>query len=61
MLTSYDFVSAWLQARCRTDKGASLVEYCLLLALIALVCFIAVTMLGQTVSSKYSKVASGLQ
>ena len=59
MLTSYDYVSAWLQARCRTDTGASLIEYALLLALIAMVCFVAVTLLGQQVSSKFSKVASG--
>ena len=26
MLTSYEFVSAWLQARCKTDRGASLDE-----------------------------------
>jgi pilus assembly protein Flp/PilA len=61
MLTCYDFVSAWLQSRSHTDRGASLIEYALLVALIALVCFVAVTFLGQAVSSKYSKVASGLQ
>ncbi len=61
MLTCYDFVNAWLQARCRTDRGASLIEYALLVALIALVCFVAVTLLGAQVSSKFSKAASGLQ
>ncbi len=60
MLTSYEFVSAWFQARGRTDRGASLVEYALLVALIALVCVAAVTFLGQTVSSKYSLVGSGV-
>ena len=47
MLTSYEFVSAWLQARCKTDRGASLVEYALLVALIAVVCIVAVTFLGK--------------
>ena len=60
MLVSYDFASAWLQARCRTDRGASLVEYALLVALIAVVCIIAVTLLGKEASSKFSKVASAI-
>ena len=47
MLTSYEFVSAWLQARSKTDRGASLVEYALLVALIAVVCIVAVTFLGR--------------
>ena len=61
MLTSYEFVNAWLQARCKTDRGASLVEYALLVALIAVVCIVAVTLLGQEASSKFSTVASAIQ
>jgi pilus assembly protein Flp/PilA len=60
MLTSYEFVNAWLQARCKTDRGASLVEYALLVALIAVVCIVAVTLLGAEASSKFSKVASAI-
>ena len=60
MLTSYEFVNAWLQARCKTDRGASLVEYALLVALIAVVCIVAVTLLGQEASSKFSSVASSI-
>ena len=60
MLTSYDFVSAWLQARCKTDRGASLVEYALLVALIAIVCIIAITFLGNSADSKFSQVGSGI-
>jgi len=60
MLTSYDFVSAWLQARCNTDRGASLVEYALLVALIAIVCIIAITFLGNSADSKFSQVGSGI-
>jgi len=60
MLTSYDFVSAWLQARCNTDRGASLVEYALLVALIAVVCVIAITFLGKSADSKFSQVGSGI-
>ena len=60
MLTSYEFASAWLQARCKTDRGASLVEYALLLALIAVVCIVAVTFLGRCASSKFSSVGSAV-
>ncbi len=60
MLTSYEFVSAWLQARCKTDRGASLVEYALLVALIAVVCIIAIRFLGQSASDKFSEVGSAV-
>ena len=60
MLASYEFVSAWLQARTSTDRGASLVEYALLVALIAVVCIIAITFLGQSASSKFSSVGSAV-
>ncbi len=60
MLTSHEFVSTWLQARCKTDRGASLVEYALLVALIAMVCIVAVTFLGQATSSKFSSVGSAV-
>jgi len=60
MLTSYEYVSAWLQARCKTERGASLVEYALLVALIAVVCILAVTFLGRAASSKFSSVGSAV-
>jgi len=61
MLVSFEFVDAWLQARCRSERGASLVEYALLVALIAVVCIVAVTLLGKAASSKFSSVASALK
>jgi pilus assembly protein Flp/PilA len=61
MSISYEYVSAWLQARCHSDRGASLVEYALLVALIAVVCIIAVTLLGKAASSKFSSVASAIK
>jgi pilus assembly protein Flp/PilA len=60
VLTSFDFVSAWLQARCKTDRGASLVEYALLVALIAVVCIIAITFLGESASEKFSSVGTAI-
>lgn len=46
----------WVQVRARhgDDRGASLVEYALLIALIAVVCIAAVTFLGKSSSSKFS-------
>ena len=61
LFTSYEFASAWLQARCKTDRGASLVEYALLVALIAVVCIVAVTFLGKSASSKFSSVGSAVK
>ena len=60
MLASYEFVGAWLQARTSTDRGASLVEYALLVALIAVVCIIAITFLGRSASSKFDSVGSAI-
>ena len=42
------------------DRGASLIEYALLVGLIAMVCVAAVTALGGTTSSSYSEVTSML-
>ena len=45
----------------RDDKGASLVEYALLVALIAVVCIAAVTTLGKSASSKFSTVGASIR
>ena len=42
----------------RGDRGASLVEYALLVALIALVCFAAVGFLGGETSSRFEATGS---
>jgi pilus assembly protein Flp/PilA len=42
----------------REEEGASLAEYGLLLALIAVVCISAVTLLGTNVQSIFNKIAS---
>ena len=41
-----------------TERGASLVEYALLIALIALVCILAVTFLGSATSQNLSRSTS---
>ena len=63
-----DLVTYWqthcapyLRARFgRDERGASLVEYALLVALIAVVCIVAITFLGRSASSKFSTVGSSV-
>jgi pilus assembly protein Flp/PilA len=51
----------FIRARYGTDeRGASLVEYALLVALIAVVCIGAVTALGGNASKKFSSVGSAI-
>ena len=59
MITSYAFLSAWVRAH-TTERGASLVEYALLVALIAVVCIAAITTLGAEASSKFSTVGASI-
>lgn len=44
----------------RDEKGASMVEYALLVILIAIVALIAVRLAGQEVSENYSEIASAV-
>lgn len=51
----------WVRARFgRSERGASLVEYALLVALIAVVCIIAITFVGTRASDKFSAVGSSI-
>ena len=45
----------------RDERGASLVEYALLVALIAVVCIFAITILGRNANSKFDDVGSAIQ
>ena len=44
----------------REEEGAALVEYGMLVGLIAVLCVIAVTTLGTEVSTAFSRIASAL-
>ena len=44
----------------RDDRGASLVEYALLVALIAVVCILAITFIGNSASDKLNDVGSAI-
>ena len=56
-------VQTWIQTRWmdfRDDRGASLVEYALLLVLIAIVAIAAITLVGNEVDTAFSDIGSGL-
>jgi pilus assembly protein Flp/PilA len=55
-------LKTWLQAKLGVDgeRGANMVEYGLLLALIAVIAIVAVRALGENVSTKFSSVNSSL-
>ncbi len=56
MLALWTKVTSWIQ----TDKGASMVEYALLVVLIAIIALVAVSIAGEEVSETFSEIASGL-
>jgi pilus assembly protein Flp/PilA len=58
--STLDFLAAWVSAHFSDDDGASLVEYALLVALIAVVCIVAITFLGTSASSKFDTVGSSI-
>jgi pilus assembly protein Flp/PilA len=43
-----------------SERGASLVEYALLVALIAVICIVAIAFLGKSASQKFSVVGSSV-
>ncbi len=60
MITQFNFLKAWLLAQAKTERGASLVEYALLVALIAVVVIGAITLLGRSASETFSDVSDEL-
>ncbi len=61
MINLYEHFAAYLRARFgNTERGASLVEYALLLALIAVVAIVALQFLGKSASSKLNSVGSSI-
>jgi pilus assembly protein Flp/PilA len=44
----------------RSERGASLVEYALLVALIAVVCIVAVSFIGTSAKANFNKVGSSI-
>lgn len=56
MLAMWTKVTSWMQ----TEKGASMVEYALLVVLIAIIALVAVAFAGDQVSETFSEIGSGL-
>ena len=50
----------WIQTKASTEKGAGLAEYALLLFLIAVVCVVAITALGTTISGVFNQITTDL-
>jgi pilus assembly protein Flp/PilA len=63
-MNTLSMVWAYCQANIRTrikdERGASLVEYALLLALIAVVCIAAITFIGNKADESFSSTGSAL-
>ena len=63
MLQLYTGLTTWwadLKERLSEDRGATAVEYALMVALIAVVVILAVTFLGESASEKFSEVGSAV-
>ena len=62
-LRVYTGVAAWwndLRTRAEEERGATAVEYALMVALIAIVIVAAVAFLGKATSNKFSQIGSGV-
>jgi pilus assembly protein Flp/PilA len=59
-MTSYQFLTTWLQSKATDERGASLVEYALLVALIAVVCILAITFLGNAADSQFQDIGTAI-
>lgn len=57
MLALWTKVTSWMQ----DEEGASMVEYALLVVLIAIIALVAVRLAGQQVSSTFDTIATELQ
>ena len=57
MLALWTKVTTWM----KDEKGASMVEYALLVVLIAIVALVAVSLSGDEISSVFSEIATELE
>ena len=56
----YDYIRIRLQGMCKSERGASAVEYGLLVALIAAVIVVVVAALGGKINAAFTKVNGAL-
>ena len=60
LLAIYIAMQTRMQSMLKDDKGATMVEYAMMVALIAVVCLVAVTTLGTTVRDRFLAIVAGL-
>jgi pilus assembly protein Flp/PilA len=61
MISTYEFLATWLRARFGdSDRGASMVEYALLVALIAVVCIASIRVLGGKAKDSFDSTGSAI-
>jgi pilus assembly protein Flp/PilA len=61
MISTYEFLATWLRARFSdSERGASLVEYALLVALIAVVCIVALQFIGEKANTSFNSTGSAI-
>jgi pilus assembly protein Flp/PilA len=61
MISYFQSCATYMRTRYfHSERGASLVEYALLVALIAVVCLVAIAFLGQSASQRFSTVGSSV-
>ena len=56
----YDYIRIRLQGMCKTERGASAVEYGLLVALIAVAIIVTVAVVGNKLNNTFEKVNQNL-
>ena len=62
MISTYEFLATWLRARFSdTERGASLVEYALLVALIAVICIVRRAVPGRRGSNSFSSTGNAIE
>ena len=60
MIEAVEYIRIQLAAKAKTERGASAVEYGLLVALIAIAIIVAITALGGKLSGVFNKTTSSL-
>jgi len=60
MVAQYDILKTWLIAHTSTERGASMVEYALLIVMIAIVAVASLRVLGESLSEEFSEIDSGV-
>jgi pilus assembly protein Flp/PilA len=60
-MNSFEFAVAWVRFSVRSDRGASLVEYALLLTFVSMVCLAAVGFMGAQLSDSFNSAGVDVQ